>query len=222
MRVQRELLALALCLSLTFIACTEAEAPARPAPKTVAMGVPASVATAEALLIATGQDEAVARPQVAVDTRLPAVQPSPTPPSATESSGAGQERVTAAITVTQPSLAVASPAPAPTIATPSSVRVPLEQPHWVKNFKITGMWSASGAVGDDGKPAIHFGDTSTQFCSFQVVLPAEQARLYVWNPYWEDYFWIDIADVGPINNEPEHLPGPKPPGQNCAGAIYDE
>lgn len=107
--------ALALSFSLTFFACTEAEAPAKPTPEAVATVMPAAVATAEALLIA-------------VNTHLPTVLPSPTPLSTAESSGAAQERETAAFTVMQPSRAVESPvaaaSPGATGPVPASVATP--------------------------------------------------------------------------------------------------
>ena len=107
-----------------------------------------------------------------------------------------------------------SPTPVPTVR-PTDTPVAF-RPFWIKNFKITGMWS--GPAGQPG--VISFGMTSSQFCSFQVVKPEEGSRLYVLNPYSKDYFWIDAADVGPVD-QPEKGTGPKPPDQNCAEAIYD-
>lgn len=112
------------------------------------------------------------------------------------------------------------PTVAPTVP-PTPVRTALPQTYWVKNHKTTGMWSASGNPGDDGKPAVKFGDTSSQFCSFLVMLPQERSRLYVFNPYTNDYFWIDADAIGPTGQSPERRREAKLGGQNCAEAVYD-
>jgi hypothetical protein len=111
--------------------------------------------------------------------------------------------------------ATASPPPASPVAVASPTPLPF-QPYWVKNFKITEMWS--GPAGEQG--VVSFGSTSHQFCSFQVVRPQEGGRLYVLNPYSKNFFWIDADAVGPVG-PPERRPGPPPPGQNCADAVYE-
>lgn len=88
---------------------------------------------------------------------------------------------------------------------------------WVKNHKITEMWS--GPAGEAN--ATSFGPTSAQFCSFQVVLPPEGPRVYVFNPYTGNYLWMDADAIGPVGGEPETRTGPKPANQNCAEAIYE-
>jgi hypothetical protein len=115
---------------------------------------------------------------------------------------------------------VPSPVPTATLVptpVPSPTAIPFRA-FWVKNFRPTDMWSGPG--GQDG--VISFGMTSQQFCSFQVVKPQEGSRLYVLNPFSKDYFWIDADAVGPVPDEPQHQPGPKPADQNCAEVIYDE
>ena len=94
---------------------------------------------------------------------------------------------------------------------------PAFTPYWVKNFRPTEMWS--GPPGQAG--VISFGTTSSQFCSFQVMEQQTSARLHVLNPYSKDYFWIDADAVGPVQEQPQRIVGPKPPDQNCAEAIYD-
>ncbi len=78
------------------------------------------------------------------------------------------------------------------------------------------MWSGPAGTPD----VVSFGQTSQQFCAFQVVEPQDGPRLFVYNPYTDNYFWIDADAVGPVG-EPEMRPGPKPAGENCAGAIYN-
>ncbi len=88
---------------------------------------------------------------------------------------------------------------------------------WVKNHKITEMWS--GPAGQTNVTS--FGPTSAQFCSFQVVLPPEGPRVYVFNPYSGNYLWMDADAIGPVGGAPERRPGPKPANQNCAEAIFE-
>jgi hypothetical protein len=121
----------------------------------------------------------------------PTPTPAPPPPSAASSA------------------AQAAPSPGATEAAPAF------SPIWVKNHRITEMWSGPTA----GPDSISFGMTSQQFCSFQVVLPPNGPRVYVYNPYSDNYFWIDADAIGPVG-EPEHRSGPPPAGQNCADAIY--
>ena len=75
-----------------------------------------------------------------------------------------------------PTVVAASPTPLRT-ATPVSFT-----PYWVKNHRPTEMWS--GPSGQAG--VISFGKTSDQFCSFQVMLPQNGARLFVMNPFSRD------------------------------------
>src|SRR4051794_2553439 len=119
------------------------------------------------------------------------------------------------VTPTLVATAVPSPTVVPT-AVPTATPVPFRA-FWVKNFRPTEMWSGPS----DAAGVVSFGTTSQQFCSFQVAKPQEGARLYVLNPYSRDYFWIDVDAVGPVD-EPPHNSGPKPPDQNCDGAIYDQ
>lgn len=102
--------------------------------------------------------------------------------------------------------------PSPTEVPPTATPVP-EQ--WVKNHRVTEMWS--GPASD--RTAISFGQTSNTFCVFRVDRTEDDARVYVYNPYADGRFWIDAEAVGPVV-APERRPGPKPPGQNCAEAVY--
>jgi hypothetical protein len=92
--------------------------------------------------------------------------------------------------------------------------VPFE-PFWVQNHRVTEMWSGSSRQPD----TVSFGATSGQFCSFLVVQPPEGERLYVLNPYSQNYFWIDAADVGPVG-PPEQSPDARPTDVNCTREIY--
>jgi hypothetical protein len=138
---------------------------------------------------------------------------SPGPMSAAPPAAAAKPAV-----VAQPSPVVQSTATV--VAKPTPVRTALAKTYWVKNHRKTGMWSASGDPGDDGKPAVKFGETSTQFCSLLVMLAQERGRLYVFNPYSNDYFWVDVDAVGPVSQPPERRAEGKPSGQNCAEAVY--
>jgi hypothetical protein len=87
-------------------------------------------------------------------------------------------------------------------------------PFWVRNHEITDMWS-----GPEGQAtAVSFGKTSAQFCAFLVVQPQDNARLYVLNPYSNDYFWIDQKSVGPADR-PESQPGRRAPDQNSGSTC---
>jgi hypothetical protein len=114
-------------------------------------------------------------------------------------------------------LPTATPTPTPTPQPAGPVPTPDFEPFWVSNFRRTQMWS--GRPGPPG--VVSFGVTSDQFCVFQVVRQQNSSRLYVLNPYDDNYFWIDAEDVGPLDHDPEHRPGPKPTGQNCSDAVYD-
>jgi hypothetical protein len=116
-------------------------------------------------------------------------------------------------TLAVPAQVTPTPRPAPT-PVPEATPEPFE-PYWVENHRITELWS--GASG--GPDTVSFGATSGQFCSFLVVVPPEGDRLYVFNPYSQDYFWIDAADVGPAG-PPEQSPDPRPTDVNCTRDIY--
>lgn len=123
--------------------------------------------------------------------------------------------VAAAPTAT-PTTAPVPTASAPAVAAAEPTPTPAFTPFWVKNHRLAEMWS--GQV--DAPGVVSFGTTSQQFCSFRVMLPQQEQRLYVFNPYSQNYFWIDADEVGPVG-PPERLPGPPPPGQNCAAAVYE-
>ena len=110
--------------------------------------------------------------------------------------------------------------PVPTAPLPSVPLPPTPEPEpevWVKNHRLTEMWS--GPVSDRG--AISFGRTSSTFCVFRIERTEDDARIFVYNPYADDAFWIDAESVGPVE-APELRRGPKPPNQNCADAVYDD
>ncbi|MGE3270011.1 MAG: hypothetical protein AB7P40_14760 [Chloroflexota bacterium] len=120
---------------------------------------------------------------------------------------------------------VLNPPPPPPTATAFPTYPPRPRPAtptpapevWVKNHRITGMWS--GPEGTAG--VVRFGDTSNLFCAFRIDQPQDNPRLYVYNPQTDSHFWIDGIDVGPVDEPPAHRPGPKPDGVNCTEAIYD-
>ena len=124
--------------------------------------------------------------------------------------------------VPNPFTSVETPTPPPTAAIPGppDVRVtptPVRfEPFWVQNHRITEMWNGpTSQSATDG-----FGATTSQFCSFLAVLPPEGDRLYVFNPYTQNYLWIDAADVGPAG-PPEQRSGAKPDG-NCSREVYSD
>lgn len=114
--------------------------------------------------------------------------------------------------------ATPAPAAAPAASPSPPAGAAAFTPFWVKNHQITEMWS-----GQSNQPGVvSFGMTSAQFCSFQVVRPPDGDRLYVLNPYSNNYFWVDVNAVGPVPNGPERRPGPKPADQNCfTDAIFE-
>jgi hypothetical protein len=121
---------------------------------------------------------------------------------------------------TQTATALLPPStPTPTAPPLSPLLVPTPEftPYWVRNHRRTQMWS--GRAGPPG--VVSFGVTSAQFCIFEVVRQQDNARLYVLNPYDQNYFWIDATDVGPVGEPPEKKPGPRLAGQNCADALYE-
>jgi hypothetical protein len=106
--------------------------------------------------------------------------------------------------------------PAQVAPTPPPVPTPVPfEPFWVQNHRITEMWN-----GPSSQPGtVSFGATSGQFCSFLVVLPPQGDRLYVFNPYSQNYLWIDATDVGPVG-PPEQRPEPRPTDVNCTHNVY--
>jgi hypothetical protein len=82
---------------------------------------------------------------------------------------------------------------------------------------VTDMWSGPS----DQAGASSFGKTSSQFCAFQL-RDQQGDRLYVFNPYSENYFWIDQAAVGPVDMPEVRPRSAKPASQNCSDAIFDD
>jgi hypothetical protein len=78
------------------------------------------------------------------------------------------------------------------------------------------MWSGPA----DQPGVVSFGKTSSQFCIFEE-REREGDRLHVFNPYSEDYFWIDADAVGPVAEPGVRPRSAKPANQNCARAIFD-
>jgi hypothetical protein len=119
--------------------------------------------------------------------------------------------------VINPPIPTATPVPTipptPTEVLPTATPEP-EQ--WVKNHRITEMWS--GPASQPG--AIVFGRTSSTFCSFRILGGADDARVLVYNPFSDGELWIEADAVGPVV-PPERRRGPKPRDQNCAEAVYD-
>lgn len=100
--------------------------------------------------------------------------------------------------------------PAGALAASAAAQTTEFTPYWVQNYQPTGMWS--GPAGQEG--VVNFGTTSAEFCAFEVVRPQSNSRLYVFNPYSNNYFWID-ADAVITGGPPVNNTGPKPAGQNC-------
>lgn len=126
----------------------------------------------------------------------------------------------AAAPATAPPTATPRPTPTgpprPAVPSPSPLATPFIR-FWVHNTRAAQMWS--GAAGTLG--VVSFGTTSAVGCAFEVVLPPTgNARHYVWNPYSDNYFWID-RDAVRAGPAPERHPGPRPPDQNCAEALFD-
>jgi hypothetical protein len=90
------------------------------------------------------------------------------------------------------------------------------QSHWLRNHQLADMWSGPA----DEPSAVSFGRVSSQFCVFQE-LDHKGDRLYVFNPYSENYFWIDTAAVGPVGSPEVRPRSAKPADQNCADAVFD-
>jgi hypothetical protein len=100
-------------------------------------------------------------------------------------------------------------------APPPPERAP--QGQWLRNRELTSMWS--GPTEQPG--VISFGETSACFCVFEA-RDDRGDRLHVFNPYSQNYFWIDKTAVDPVA-KPEIRPhATKPAGQNCADAIFGE
>jgi hypothetical protein len=105
--------------------------------------------------------------------------------------------------------------PQPTSAERDAPADPAFKPYWVRNHRLTGLWS--GPVSDDDVQS--FGATSRQFCVFRVVLPQQGDRLYVLNPLTDNYLWIDAEAVGPVG-EPRVRSDPRPSWDNCEEDLY--
>ncbi|MCX6021133.1 MAG: hypothetical protein NTZ05_05285, partial [Chloroflexi bacterium] len=104
-----------------------------------------------------------------------------------------------------------------TLASPRPVAAtPTVTSFWVSNHRLAEMWSQALRTATEQ----NFGMTSQQFCVFEV-RRQEGNRFFVFNPYTNNYFWIDADAVGKIG-VPEHHPGPKPDQQNCAPEVYDD
>jgi hypothetical protein len=120
--------------------------------------------------------------------------------------------------VNVPNSAYPKPAPPPVAPPqPATASAPSAKDQWVRNHRPTEMWS--GPAGQSA--VVSFGTTSQQFCAFRVAQPEVNGRLYVFNPYSNNYLWIDAVAVGPVA-EPEHRQGTKPANQNCTGEIYEQ
>ena len=90
------------------------------------------------------------------------------------------------------------------------------QGHWLRNHQLADMWSGPA----DEPSAVSFGKISSQFCVFEE-RDARGDRLYVFNPYSANYFWIERTAVGPVGT-PEVRPGStKPTDQKCADAVFE-
>jgi len=79
------------------------------------------------------------------------------------------------------------------------------------------MWSGP----TDQTGVISFGETSARFCVFEA-RDQRGDRLYVFNPYSQNYFWIDNKVVDPVMKPDVRPHAAKPVGQNCADAIFAE
>jgi uncharacterized membrane protein len=193
-------------------------APAPPAgaattdqPAATVAGVPTADAVAPAIPPGAAADAPVAPPAPAV-AQPPAMEAGDPPPAAV----AAPESAAAVVPApAAPTADVAAPAPSPTQAVASPA--PALQtfiPFWVKNHRWAVLWS--GPAGD--RDAIALGVTSSQFCSFLVVLPQDSERVFVFNPFSANYAWIDALDLGPVEM-PAVRAGQRLETQNCDGSI---
>ena len=89
--------------------------------------------------------------------------------------------------------------------------------HWLRNSELTSMWSGP----TDQPGVISFGQTSARFCVFEA-RDQRGDRLYVFNPYSQNYLWIDKKSVDPVVQPDVRPHASKPAGQNCADAIFDD
>lgn len=89
--------------------------------------------------------------------------------------------------------------------------------HWLRNHEVTGMWSGPR----DQPGVISFGETSARLCVFEA-RDQKGDRLYVFNPYSQNYFWIDSTAVDPVASPDVRPRASRPGGQNCADALFDE
>ena len=117
-------------------------------------------------------------------------------------------------TTAVPAASSAAPASGPS---PGCLQVPAwaNEGKWFTNHRTTQMWSGPREQTD----AFSFSDTSDRLCVFQE-RDRKGSRLYVFNPYTENYFWIDEFTVNEIPT-PETRPlQSKPAGRNCSNAIF--
>jgi hypothetical protein len=154
--------------------------------------------------VQTGDGAAPAMPPVAA-TDAPVAAPGPTAAHAPVDASA-----------LPPSAEVPDSEPAPT---PVSEALPAPSPRaftpfWVKNHRWAVLWSGPA----DDRGAVAFGVTSSQFCSFLVVLPQDSGRVFVFNPFSANYAWIDAVDLGPVEM-PAVRSSARRITQNCDGDI---
>jgi 3D (Asp-Asp-Asp) domain-containing protein len=71
---------------------------------------------------------------------------------------------------------------------------------WVAVHRATGLWSNGGDSAES--TLFRLADPGARF---QVALPQEGARIYVWDPTSTNYAYIDAQDVGPIDPGAEAL-----------------
>ena len=119
-----------------------------------------------------------------------------------------------AFSMVKQSNTVLSPTPTfVTIVATTSSATPTPTRFWVRNHRVTQMWS-----GPDSR-AVSFAMTSSQWCTFLVVGESQNNRWPVWNPYDRNYFWIDASDVG-STGKPEVTRMARPPNISCSNVEY--
>ena len=70
-----------------------------------------------------------------------------------------------------------------------------------------------------GPSVVSFATTSQQFCSFQVVLPAEGPPSLRFQPAQPELL-LDRRRRRRAGGPAQQRPGPPPAGQNCAEAVH--
>jgi hypothetical protein len=128
--------------------------------------------------------------------------------------------ITSALTAADPARPVqpgaqAQPAASPTIPVPKRPSAPGVK--WVKNHRITEIWSGPG--GQSGVTS--FGKMSAQFCAFLMSGRSEGGRQYVYTPVSHNYFWIDGDAIGEVPPPPVST-GPRPTDKNCADTDFPD